>query len=181
MDIDCDFLSVHLAAMWRIALFLALAGAGVLANEAESNTPAAEGFGGGGTASAETHALVVLDARLQRLIEPELASYVRAAEARRGFRIMTMPVDGIDDWKPQRVRAAITEWLSSHPKLEGILFVGNVKLPSFFMPRTDLPETRLWPRYYEDPKLVAERRIAPGTGREQGSLLHPRWQVTCLS
>ena len=48
-------------------------------------------------------------------------------------------------------------------RLEGILFVGNVKLPSFFMPRADTPSTRLWPRYYEDLDMTVRRRIPPGT------------------
>ena len=127
------------------------------------------------TAPQETRALVVLDSRLHHFVEPELAAYVRAAEARRGFPIAILPVDGIDDWKPPRVRAALSEWLTARPKLEGILFVGNVKLPSFFMPRADLPETRLLPRYYEDPGLLAERRIAPGTVLQPASGPNPVW------
>ena len=123
----------------------------------------------------ETRALVVVDSRLHRLLKAELAAYVQAAEARRGFHITIMAVEGIDDWKPPQVRAAISEWLSSRPKLEGILFVGNVKLPSFFMPRADLPETRLWPRYYEDLDMQAERRIAAGTVLRPASGPNPTW------
>lgn len=113
-------------------------------------------------ASSDIQALVVLDSRLHRLVEPELTAYVQAAEGRRGFRIEISAVAGIDDWKPPQVREAIVRWRASYPKLEGILFVGNVKLPSFFMPRGDVLETRLWPRYYEDLGMVAERKIAPG-------------------
>lgn len=123
----------------------------------------------------DTRALVVLDSRLRKLVAPELAAYVHAAEARRGFRIAIKSVDTIDDWKPPRVRAAILEWRKSFPNLEGILFIGNVKLPSFFMPRADLPETRLWPRYYEDPDMRAERRIAPGTVLRPASGPNPTW------
>lgn len=125
--------------------------------------------------SSETRALVVLDSRLHRLVAPELKAYVLAAEARRGFRIAILAVDGIDDWKPPQVRETISGWLTSRPKLEGVLFVGNVKLPSFFMPRADLPETRLWPRYYEDPGLLAERRIAAGTVLQPASGSSPAW------
>jgi hypothetical protein len=123
----------------------------------------------------ETRALVVLDSRLHPLVEPELAAYVRAAEARRGFRVTVLAVEKIDDWAPKQVRAAVSEWLISLPKLEGILFVGNVKLPSFFMPRPDLPETRLWPRYYEDPEMQADKRIAAGTVLRPASGLNPTW------
>jgi len=122
-----------------------------------------------------TRALVVLDTRLYRLIEAELTAYVRAAEARRGFHIAIQPVDGIDDWAPPQVRTAVSKWIAAHSKLDGILFVGNVKLPSFFMPRADLPETRLWARYYEDPNLTAERRIPPGTVLQPASGPNPVW------
>ena len=47
--------------------------------------------------------------------------------------------------------------------MEGILFVGNVKLPSFFMPRGDTLSTRLWPKYYEDLDMTATRDWAPGS------------------
>ncbi len=118
-------------------------------------------------------ALVVIDPRLHRLIEPQLNDYVQAAQTRRAFPIATLPIEGIDDWQPPRIRAAIAQWLAANPKLEGILFVGNIKLPSFFMPRADLPSTRLWPRYYEDPVLIAEKQIAPGT------VLHPESGPNC--
>src|SRR5262245_52599016 len=84
------------------------------------------------SAPPETRALVVLDSRLLRLVEKDLSAYVHAAEQRRGFSIGVMPVEGIDDWKPAKVRAAILEWLAAKPKVEGILFAGNIKLPSFF-------------------------------------------------
>jgi hypothetical protein len=74
-----------------------------------------------------------------------------------------VPILGLDDRRPEEVRRAIRDWRVARPGLEGILFVGNVKLPSFFMPRPDTPSTRLWPRYYEDLTMVAERRITPGT------------------
>lgn len=126
-------------------------------------------------APEETRALVVLDSRLQRLVEAELTAYVRAAEARRGFPIAILSVDALDDWKPPQVRAALGDWLSTRPKLEGVLFVGNVKLPSFFMPRADLPETRLWPRYYEDLAMHAEREIAAGTVLKPAIGPSPKW------
>jgi hypothetical protein len=126
-------------------------------------------------APSEARALVVLDSRLHRLVEVELGAYVRAAEERRGFPIEIMAVDRLDTLDPPQVRAAISGWVASHPRVEGILFVGNVKLPSFFMPRADLPETRLWPRYYEDLEMPAERRIAAGTVLRPPSGPNPTW------
>jgi len=45
--------------------------------------------------------------------------------------------------------------------------VGNVPLPTFFMSRTDIPQTRYWPRYYEDLDVVAWKNIpmAPSSTR----------------
>src|SRR5262245_1494077 len=91
-------------------------------------------------ASPEPRARVVSEDRLHRLLQSELAAGVKLAEARRGFAIRVQSVDGIDDWEPPKVRSAISQWLASNSELEGILFVGNIKLPSFFMPRPDLPE-----------------------------------------
>ena len=96
----------------------------------------------------EAVALVVIDSQLQALVKEDLEAYVRPAEARRGFPIGIVSIDGIDDWKPPQVRAAILDWLKKYTKLEGVMMVENIKLLSFFMPRADLPETRLWPRLY---------------------------------
>jgi hypothetical protein len=111
----------------------------------------------------QAKALVLLDARLYRIAAPDLLPYVKAASARRQFQIAVLPILGLDDCRPAEIRQALQKWRVARPGLEGVLFVGNVKLPSFFMPRADTPSTRLWPRYYEDLDMAAERRIAPGT------------------
>jgi hypothetical protein len=111
----------------------------------------------------DTRALILLDARLYKLLATDVLDYARAASARRKFVIAVVPILGLDDRRPEEIRSAIRDWRTARPGLEGILFVGNVKLPSFFMPRPDTPSTRLWPRYYEDVSMVAEQRIAPGT------------------
>jgi hypothetical protein len=116
----------------------------------------------------DTRALVILDARLYKRIATDIVDYARAASARRKFVIGVLPIRGLDDRQPEELRCAIREWRSARPGLEGILFVGNVKLPSFFMPRPDTPSTRLWPRYYEDLTMVARRRILPGTVLREG-------------
>jgi hypothetical protein len=105
---------------------------------------------------------VLLDTRLHKLIAADLTSYTKAAAARRGFPITVLSIVGLDDYRPPEIRRAMQGWKTARPALEGILFVGNVKLPSFFMPRADTPSTRLWPRYYEDLDMTAQQRIAPG-------------------
>jgi hypothetical protein len=121
----------------------------------------------------ETRALVLLDARLYQLMATDVLAYARAAAARRKFGIAVVPIVGLDDRRPEELRRAIRDWRAARPGLEGILFVGNVKLPSFFMPRPDTPSTRLWSRYYEDLTMVAELRIAPGTILKEAQLGRP--------
>jgi formylglycine-generating enzyme required for sulfatase activity len=112
---------------------------------------------------ADARALVLVDARLHPLIAPDLSAYVQAASARRKFAIAVLPIAGLDDCPPAEIRAAIHSWHAERPKVEGILFVGNVKLPSFFMPRGDTLSARLWPRYYEDLDMAATREMQPGS------------------
>ena len=112
---------------------------------------------------ADTRALVLVDARLYRLMASDLLTYTEAAAARRKFPIALLPVVGLDDQRPPETRRVIQGWKAARPELEGILFVGNVKLPSFFMPRADTPSTRLWPRYFEDLDMAVHRQIPPGT------------------
>ena len=118
-------------------------------------------------------AVVLVDARLDALLAGEISAYVEAAQRRRKFPIARVAVEGLDDAWPADLRKALTDLKQTHPKLEGVLLVGNVKLPSFFMPRPDVPSVRLWPRYYEDLDMLAERRIAPGTVLHQPTAGQP--------
>jgi hypothetical protein len=111
---------------------------------------------------AEARALVLVDTRMYDLIAPDLSAYVRAASARRKFEIALLPIVGLDDCRPPELRQAIQGWHAARPKVEGIVYVGNIKIPSFFMPRGDVPSSRLWPRYYEDLEMVATRKWQPG-------------------
>ncbi len=110
----------------------------------------------------DTKALVLVDKRLYDKIANDLNAYIKAAMDRRKFTITAHPVDGIDDWQPAKVREYVQKLHKEYSKLEGILYVGNIKLPSFFMPRGDQTSTRLWPRYYEDLDMLAEQRMKPG-------------------
>ncbi|MEW6281022.1 MAG: hypothetical protein AB1758_20580, partial [Candidatus Eremiobacterota bacterium] len=108
-------------------------------------------------------ALVLVDKRLYDRIRGDLNAYVRAASERRRIPIRVVPLVGIDDWQPPRVLQEVRQLRKRHPRLEGILYVGNIQLPTFFMPRPDQPSTRLWPRYLEDLDMVAQKRLKPGT------------------
>jgi hypothetical protein len=60
-----------------------------------------------------------------------------------------------------------------YPALEGVLFIGNIKLPSFFQSRTDTADTRLLPRYYEDLDGVFSKRLRRGRLLAARITVHP--------
>lgn len=108
-------------------------------------------------------AVILLDARLHPLITPGLHRYAEAAARRRHLPLIVLPVVGLDDLPPERLRAALQSWHAAKPRLEGVLMVGNIKLPSFFLPRADIHSVRLWPRYFEDLDMTPRQRVVPGT------------------
>ena len=111
----------------------------------------------------DARALALVDARLYDLIAPALDDYLEAAAHRRRFDVTLLSVMDLDDRRPEELRAALQSWHAAKPKLEGVLFVGNIKLPSFFLPRADIHSVRLWPRYFEDLDMTVTQRVAPGT------------------
>jgi hypothetical protein len=92
----------------------------------------------------DTRALALVDARLYELIASALDDYMQAAAHRRRFGVNLLPVMDLDDRRPEELRAALQSWHAAKPDLEGVLFVGNIKLPSFFLPRADIHSVRLW-------------------------------------
>jgi len=113
--------------------------------------------------SDSTRAAAVVDARLHELIAPALEDYLDAAARRRHFGIALMPILALDDQRPEAVRGALQSWHAARPQLEGVLFIGNIKPPSFFLPRADIHSVRLWPRYFEDLDMTVTQRVAPAT------------------
>ena len=111
----------------------------------------------------DARALALVDARLYELIGPALDDYLAAAARRRQFGIGLLPILDLDNRRPEEVRAALQSWHAAKPELEGVLFVGNIRLPSFFLPRADIHSVRLWPRYFEDLDMTVTQRVAPGT------------------
>jgi hypothetical protein len=95
-------------------------------------------------------AIILVDQRLYDLVSAELEQYHTLAQARRGFGIGLRVVSGIDDWRYDQVKQYIINERTANPSLEGVLFVGNIKIPSFYKSRNDTDFTRLIPRYYED-------------------------------
>jgi hypothetical protein len=102
------------------------------------------------TATSAPHALILIDQRLYAYVATLVDQYRSLAAARRGFDISLRVVNGLDDWRFDQVKSYIVTERNGNPLLEGVLFVGNIKLPSFYKSRNDSNFTRLLPRYYED-------------------------------
>jgi hypothetical protein len=102
------------------------------------------------TPTTAPRALIVIDQRLYALVGSLVDQYRALAQARRGFEIGLRVVSGVDDWSYAQVKSYLVNERGGNPTFEGVLFIGNVKLPSFYKSRNDSNFTRLIPRYYED-------------------------------
>jgi hypothetical protein len=112
--------------------------------------------------AAAPKAAIIIDSRLYSLLKTEIDSYRAKAQARRGFGIQLDVQTGIDDLSYAAVKDHVKALKSANPGLEGILVVGNVKLPSFFQGRSDNVDLRLLPRYLEDLDGIFRKDMANG-------------------
>jgi hypothetical protein len=97
------------------------------------------------------------------LLAVELEQYRAAASAKRGFQIEIRSVSHIDDYPPDAVRAYVKDARTANPAIEGVLYVGNIKLPSFYKIRADSSDVRLYPDYLEDLDATFALNQAPGS------------------
>jgi hypothetical protein len=132
-----------------------------LNNQTSSSTVNFTGSGSGCGAAAK--ALLLVDDRLSGLLATELEQYRAAASARRGFQIEIRSLSGIDDWTSETVRNYVKNARTANPAIEGVLYVGNIKLPSFYKIRADSADVRLYPDYFEDLDATFARNQAAGT------------------
>lgn len=108
-------------------------------------------------------AAMLVDRRLYTQLEPEIDAYRDKAQTRRGFAIDLLVVDGIDDWSYKAVKDYVVSLKKANANLEGILVMGNVKLPSFFQSRADNADVRILARYLEDLDGVFQKNMADGS------------------
>jgi hypothetical protein len=122
------------------------------------------GFAGtSGAPSAAAHALMLVDSRLYEQLADQLERYRQLAEQRRGFSIELRAVKGLDDLGFGELKTELRSERVANPSLEGVLFIGNVALPTFYKPRFDNLSTRLYPYFYEDLDATFVRAQDPGT------------------
>jgi hypothetical protein len=119
--------------------------------------------GSGAGCGSASKAIILVDERLSGLLANELETYRAAASARRGFQIELRAINHVDDWSAQAVRDYVKSAKAANPALEGVLYVGNIKLPSFYKIRVDSGDTRLYPDYLMDLDATFSRIQAPGS------------------
>jgi hypothetical protein len=119
--------------------------------------------GAGGGPTLLPKALLLIDSRLYALIGEKLEQYRALAEQRRGFTIELRVETGLDDRSFVELKSWLTRERQLNPGLEGVLFVGNVSVPTFYKPRNDNLATRLYPYFYEDLDATWMRAQDPGT------------------
>lgn len=107
-------------------------------------------------------AIVLIDARLYAETRADLRAYLLAACTRRGFGIRLMVVSGLDDLHFTQVRELLVQYKRTYVHMEGVLFIGNIDVPTFFMHRADLPSVKYWPRYYQDLDMQVLKTIEDG-------------------
>lgn len=112
------------------------------------------------TPTVPPQAIMLIDQRLYANVSTLIDQYRSLAAARRGFEIGLRVVNGIDDWRYDQVRSYLVTERQNNPTLEGVLFIGNIKIPSFYKSRNDSNLTRLIPRYYEDLDGVFTKTLA---------------------
>jgi hypothetical protein len=113
-------------------------------------------------AGAPTKALMLIDSQLYALLKTEVDKYLTLAEQRRGFTIALKSISGLDAMTPKQVRDYVISQRSTTPGIEGVLFIGNVKLPSFYKNRADDAVTRIAPIYLQDLDASFTKHYADG-------------------
>ncbi|MDD5312697.1 MAG: putative Ig domain-containing protein [Dehalococcoidia bacterium] len=108
-------------------------------------------------------AVILVDTRLYNLLKNEIDQYRALAQVRRGFSINLDIVNNIDDWSYTAVRDRIKSLKDENPDLEGVLLMGNIKMPSFFQSRGDNIDLRLMPHYFEDLDAVFRKDLPNGS------------------
>jgi hypothetical protein len=131
-----------------------------------ANAGEAGALGEGGTAgtggAGGSRAMILIDSRLYELLSEKLKNYVYLVQQRRGFTVDVL-VDDFDDQTFVQLKAVVAKAYQYNHALEGALFVGNEALPTFYKPRYDNLQTRLYPYYYEDLDATWMQAQEPGT------------------
>lgn len=112
--------------------------------------------------SANVKAIVLIDKRLYSLMKSKVDSYLLLASERRQFGILLDCDKELDDYHFTKIRELIKEYYRKYSHMEGVLFIGNIKPPSFYKTRADIINVRYYHPYFEDLDLELTRHYPPG-------------------
>ena len=107
-------------------------------------------------------AVILIDKRLydEDGIEERLGEYISLSERYVGgdYKILLDYDNYIDDWSADEVCDYVYGLKNDYPLLEGVLFIGNIKLPSFsFYPSPIGDPSRLIAHKYEDLDIILRK------------------------
>ncbi|HWZ91665.1 MAG TPA: hypothetical protein VNW92_22540 [Polyangiaceae bacterium] len=139
------------------------AGTSSAGNAGEAGALGEGGAAGSGPSGPPVKALMLIDSRLYAPLSKQIDAYLKAVEYRRGFAVQLVSELGLDQLGFADLRDKLKAASIANPELEGALFVGNLALPTFYKPRYDNLQTRLYPYYYEDLGATWMRAQDPGT------------------
>ena len=114
------------------------------------------------TRANEVKALVLIDNGLYNKLNPEVDEYIALAQSRRKFLIARDSNKLVDNYSFLQVRELVKNYRKEYPALEGVLFIGDIELPTFYKNRDDLLDVRYFPSYYEDLDMKLVRNYALG-------------------
>lgn len=106
---------------------------------------------------------MLVDNRLYTLLNAEIDNYINQAQQRRNFTIHLDADKNLDDYSYTEIRELIQNYSLENTDLEGVLFIGNIKLPSFYKVRADNSQIRLFPAFFEDFDLNLSRYYLTGS------------------
>ena len=103
------------------------------------------------TNNSDVKAAIFVDKRLYKELSGEINTYRYKASQKRQYNISLQVFDDIDDWQYPQIHDYIAnQYFNLMNELDGILFIGNIKMASFYSCRGDNTQTRYIPIYYED-------------------------------
>lgn len=99
-------------------------------------------------------ALMLVDHRLYTEVTDELDKYRCLVERRREFDVSLHDIPDIDNWFPEDIKEYLISQHSSLEdalgNLEGVLFIGNIKIPTFCLDYGNIRLKGLVPSFYEN-------------------------------
>lgn len=110
----------------------------------------------------KVRAIILVDQRLYGLISSQIDQYIELASKRRQFAILLDANKNLDDWHYVQVKDLVRFYYETYSGIEGVLFIGNIKAPSFYKTRADILQVRYYHPYYEVFNIELAKKLPKG-------------------